>query len=138
MPFRELARRLATVPPLAGRTVGAGIGEVGERVVDAGDELAGDRRGGDLPAAAAGEGLVAGGEVRVPLGQPTRPAADMRAKPAGPLNATTSTVTPYTDSSIRRISSAASRPRDTAHDMRLGTAPCAIRGATISTAKAPT
>ena len=27
----------------------------------------------------------------------------MRAKPAGPLSATTSTVTPYSDSSIRRI-----------------------------------
>jgi len=46
--------------------------------------------------------------VRKP-GRLSRPAADLRATPAGPLNATTSTVTPCSDSSIRRISSAASR-----------------------------
>src|SRR6185437_6701543 len=48
-----------------GRTAAGGVSE---QVVGAGDELAGNRGGGDLPAAAAGEGLVAGGEVRVPLG----------------------------------------------------------------------
>src|SRR6266568_4793431 len=51
--------------PLAGLTDGAGVGE---QVIGAGDELTGDRRGGDLPAAAAGQGLVAWSEVRVPLG----------------------------------------------------------------------
>jgi hypothetical protein len=45
---------------LAGRTVAAGVGE---QVVGAGEELAGDRRGGDLLAAAAGDGLIPGGEL---------------------------------------------------------------------------
>ena len=62
---RELARGWRP-SPLAGRTVAGGVGE---QVIGAGYELAGDRRGGDLAAAAAGDGLVAGGEVRVPLGR---------------------------------------------------------------------
>jgi hypothetical protein len=52
-------------PPLAGRT---GAGGVGEQVAGAGEELAADRGGGDLLAAAAGQDLVAWSEVRVPLG----------------------------------------------------------------------
>jgi len=64
MRFRELARGLAT-SRLMGRTAAAGVGE---QVIGAGEELAGDRGGGDLLAAAAGDGLVAGGEVRMPLG----------------------------------------------------------------------
>jgi len=56
---RERARGLAT-SRLAGRTVAAGVGE---QVVGAGEELAGDRRGGDLLAAAAGDGLIPGGEL---------------------------------------------------------------------------
>src|SRR5205809_2570277 len=55
----ELARGLATAR-LAGRTVAAGVGE---QVAGAGKQLAGDRRGGDLLAAAAGDGLIAGGEL---------------------------------------------------------------------------
>ena len=50
---------------LAGRT---GAGGVGEQVAGAGEQLAGDRGGGDLGAAAAGDRLVAGGEVGMPPG----------------------------------------------------------------------
>jgi hypothetical protein len=46
---------------LAGRT---GAGGVGEQVAGAGEQLAGDRRGGDLRTAALGDALVAGGEER--------------------------------------------------------------------------
>ena len=60
---RGLARSLATFG-LAGLAGGAGVGEL----IGAGEELAGDRGGGDLLAAAAGRGLVAGGEVRVAPG----------------------------------------------------------------------
>src|SRR5258708_1914112 len=77
---RELARSLATLG-LAGLTGGAGVGE---QVIGAGDELAGDRGGGDLLAAAAGEGLVAGSEVRVPLGG-LRGLAQHPAHPGRPL-----------------------------------------------------
>src|SRR5215470_14483202 len=49
---------------LAGRT-GAGVGE---QVVGACEQLAGDRGGGDLVAAPAGDVLVAGGEVWMPFG----------------------------------------------------------------------
>ena len=64
MRFCELTRGWRP-SPLAGRTAAGGVGE---QVVGPGDQLAGDRGGGDLLAAAAGGGLVAGGEVRVPLG----------------------------------------------------------------------
>ena len=43
---------------------GGGVLGVGEQVPGAGEQLAGDRGGGDLLAAAAGDGLVAGGELR--------------------------------------------------------------------------
>jgi hypothetical protein len=46
---------------LAGRTGAAGVGE---QVAGAGQQLAGDRRGGDLRTAAPGDALVAGGELR--------------------------------------------------------------------------
>jgi hypothetical protein len=45
---------------LAGRTAAGGVGE---QMVGAGEQLAGDRGGGDLGAAAPGDALVAGGEL---------------------------------------------------------------------------
>src|SRR6185437_520469 len=80
MRFRELARGLAT-SRLMGRTAAGGIGE---QVIGAGEELAGDRGGGDLLAAAAGESLVAGGEVGVPPGG-LRGLACHPPHPGGPL-----------------------------------------------------
>jgi hypothetical protein len=47
---------------------GCGVFGVGEQVPGAGEQLAGDRGGGDLLPAPLGDGLVAGGELRVPLG----------------------------------------------------------------------
>jgi len=83
MRFRELARGLAT-SRLVGRTAAAGVGE---QVIGAGEQLAGDRGGGDLLAAAAGDVLVGGGELRTPLGGLRRlaqhPAQPHRAFPRG-------------------------------------------------------
>jgi hypothetical protein len=42
----------------------AGDACVGEQVPGAGEQFAGDRSGGDLLAAAGGDGLVGGGEIR--------------------------------------------------------------------------
>ena len=55
----ELARG-SRPSPLAWLTSGTGVGE---QVAGAGEQLAGDRGGGDLGAAAPGDALVAGGEL---------------------------------------------------------------------------
>jgi hypothetical protein len=47
-----------------GRWRGCGVFGVGEQVPGAGEQLAGDRGGGDLLPAPGGDGLVAGGELR--------------------------------------------------------------------------
>src|SRR5215510_5917658 len=76
MRYCELARGLAAPPGLLPRPwrgtgrlcwLRGGLG-VDKQMVGAGEQLAGDRRGGDLLAAAAGDRLVAGGEVGVALG----------------------------------------------------------------------
>src|SRR5215470_18182939 len=47
-----------------GRLRGLSVFGVGEQVPGAGEQLAGDRGGGDLLSAPSGDGLVAGGELR--------------------------------------------------------------------------
>src|SRR4029077_18768901 len=66
----ERARGLATLPSSRPprRLVRAGGLHTGQQVVGAGQELAGDRDGGDLLPAPLGDGRVAGGELRGPLG----------------------------------------------------------------------
>ena len=62
----ELTRGLATLPSSRPPRRRAGLGgfHLGRQVPGAGQQLAGDRDGGDLLPAASGDGRVAGGEVR--------------------------------------------------------------------------
>jgi hypothetical protein len=73
MPHKRACPGLGDPPGLRGRGGGAGrawcrrLG-VGEQVVSAGEQLAGDRDGGDLLPAAFADGGVGGGELRGALG----------------------------------------------------------------------
>jgi hypothetical protein len=59
LPVLSRCRRLGR-----GRWRGCGVSGVGEQVPGAGEQLAGDRGGGDLLPAPSGDGLVAGRELR--------------------------------------------------------------------------